>query len=90
MSERTKNEGPYHQDQDGDTGIIGPGIHAEALDGVALVAALDSKIAEWVDSVGGTDDEASDAVDEVRDRVIALMNLAYARGAIDGLREKSR
>jgi len=79
MTDETK--GPYHQDQDGDTGIIGPGVNADALEGVALVDALDAEITEQVYRAGGTDDEASDAVEEIRDHVIALMNLAYAEGA---------
>lgn len=74
------NSGPYFVDQDGDTGIIGPGIHAEAPDGCAAVDMLDEQIANCVVGLGGDGDDVSETVELIHDHVIALMNLAYAEG----------
>ena len=76
MSEST---GPYFIDQDGDTIIIGPGVHADAPDGLELVDALDKHItrAFRAESIFARQDNIRD---DIRDCVVALLNLAHAAG----------
>lgn len=75
----TRN-GPYFQDLDGDTGIIGPGVNANAPGGCALYDAWEKAIFEAVTDECGTDETANATIEAARDELIPLMNLAYAEG----------
>jgi hypothetical protein len=78
------NAGPYFPDQDGDTIIIGPGVHADAPEGADTVALFAELIHESVGAFGICDEEADEALDRALDLVLKLMNLAYSEGAKAG------
>jgi hypothetical protein len=79
MKNEAKTNGPYFVDQDGDTGIIGPGIHAGAPEGCALFDALETAI--YGAGADYQDQELTDRLQEaLQDYLPALMNLAYSEG----------
>lgn len=74
------NNGPYFQDLDGDTGIIGPGINADSPEGCALYDAWEGAIIDAVIDEGGSGETADTVLEAAKDELIPLMNLAYAEG----------
>lgn len=75
-----ESTGPYFIDQDGDTIIIGPGVNADAPDGLAKVDTLTLYLYEQLDELTDSRATKERICDEVIDAVLVLMNLAYTEG----------